>query len=189
MKPFYHIHVTSSQETPPNWKETIIGLRNGSTHQTDSMKTKHFIPKTPDIKKDVSSCLSLAKSTFNSNSRIKIELLGNLELFTQNYSTTHYRELHFKLFIPSTLISTQLQTLNDMCSHYKLALSTNPRTIHHDGISQFLNDRLYEGDFKSTNAKIKTIKDALHAHGIKLLSITDEDNLYDSNKQVDSWWA
>lgn len=172
----FHAHLTMNVSVPEikGWKPTTIIL-SGEKEQTDVMLTKHyFVPsrKTPtvdDIYADIKNTCENVKVL-----RVKIE---HESLPTVAPSEKTYRECHIKIFVPHGI----------SCEYPDgYVRSRNPKQVSDDGSIFFLNRRWYSGSIESIN---KELQDLVLDPAIQIHETKVESTIFDSNKELDAWWA
>lgn len=177
LKGKFHVHLTIENESPikiKSWKQTIVLLSKENRSQLDIMFTKHyFVPsiktKTVDcIKKDVAKYVDFLEKLGVKVVRVKLE---HESLPTNPPSVSHYRECHIKVF------EDKLQQIPD-----GFVKSQNPVE---KGV-YFINKRWYSGGVDSIQKEVESVVTLL---GDAVKEVKVESIVYDTNKQLDKWWA
>lgn len=185
-----HAHITIEGPNvrfscPKGWKVTIIVLNNFVQEQQDIIITRHFLigsKKTPKIS-DIYEEMNRASDELTSKGRTVLRLkLEHETLPSFEPSIEHYRECHVKIKHPRNVeIATipgfvpSRNVLEDVDAH---------RTV-------FLSARYYAGTLQNVDSTIdcavETIKE-LNPNA-RILSVRKESIVFDSNLEMDNWWA
>lgn len=193
LKGRFHAHITFLEalgvevSTPPHgWKNTIILLEKGERKQTDVMVTRHFMlgsAKTPTV-----------------SSVMKILYATGTELKQQGREVTRVKLEHEDLptLMPSIANYREAHVLVKMPKGWKFFMpvkgwvrSSNPMTQEAHCETFFFNKRFRRGTVEEIDHNIKAEVWAMMRLNKEctIVSTKIESTVYDSNQQLDQWWA
>lgn len=186
----FHAHITfvsnnDDIQCPKGWKSTIIVLNKDNREQRDVMITRHFMlgsaknPTFASIHKDCDLAkvqLGVAGYTVV---RVKIE---HEDLPTLPPSDRHYRECHIKIRKPVTYNIVPVEGFVE---------SRNAMEVTDTHSVVFMNARYYRGtvsfvDWK-TDTLVQQFKDLNPT--CEVLEVKKESTVFDTNLNLDKWWA
>lgn len=160
-----HAHLTLkdlSLPTPKGWKRTEILLTNGSREDHDVMLTRHFKSDLTKVMEEIAKIRGVE--------RVKIERTRTW----QEVDREHYAEFHVKVPEGATAPTAS-----------GWARSRNPRDRGNDGrLRYFFNKRVYSGKMEEIIEEVKR-----ELYGIDYVELKIEQNIFDSNRSHDAWWA
>lgn len=173
-------------------KVTIIELSDFSgRHQRDVMTTQHYRIDTPDAVARIvdqldALCGELSAAGF-AVVRVKLEheSLPTLKRFTG----ANYREAHLKLHIEPERYEEVMSWLRAQAPRLGYVPSRNPLAVSRGRVVQFVNMRLYEGTLADTDQRIDAVAEAIRDHGVHVGEVKRETTVFDSNLELDRWWA
>lgn len=173
-------------------KLTVIDLDDfRGRAQRDVMTTQHYRIEGDGAVRQILSELQALTGELGEAGfevvRVKLEheSLPTLPVF----DGTNYREIHIKLRIAPARFDEALAWLREVSGQWGFVPSSNPRAIHGDHIVQFVNLRLYEGTLAETEAVVESLVEALTAHGLDVAEVKQETAVFDTNLDLDRWWA
>jgi hypothetical protein len=185
----FHAHITvhtnQDFQPPKGWKTTIILLTKDNKDQKDIMITKHYMTGRNNIK-TVQDIVNNIKntSTMLSNNGISVirEKLEHESLPTISPAENFYRECHIKIRVPNNV---KLNTIDNFVQ------SRNPMELTENYSTVFLNSRYYNGSVQEIDANIeKSVEEIKRINTCcEILEIKKESTIYDTNLQLDKWWA
>lgn len=168
MKLHCHITLPRAQKPPRGWKKTEIVLANSSMTQTDYMVTKHFAVGRGKFKSlqditdyCVKTCASLG------GIRVKLEQESDFHL---PITDSNYVELHLKVNGEAHLGAGWANSMNP-----------NEQVT---GQERFYSKRIRSGS--SVYTVVQTERAKLK---VPYVELKVEHVIYDSNPELDSWWA
>ena len=191
LKGKFHAHITVRESTartwivPKGWKTTIIVLNRENRSQKDLMITRHFMlgsEKTPDMV-SIMDEMELATQDMSAQGydilRAKLEH-ESLPTLAPAHDT--YREAHVKIQVPTGVL---LQTVPDY------VMSSNPMVSYPEYKVLFLNARYYEGTTEEVDRhvdySVAMIKQANPQ--CTVMEVKKETTVFDTNHNLDKWWA
>lgn len=186
----FHAHLTiltdkPNFECPKGWKVTIILLRKGDVEQQDIMITKHFVKGTPKTPKTLSIYVDCERA------KLELEYAGHKVIRTKIEheslptfapSEAHYRECHVKIKKP---VGTKLIAVPGFVE------SNNPMEVTDTHSTVFLNARFYSGSVNEVDETVDSMIDQVRKLNplCTILEAKKESAIYDSNLNLDKWWA
>ena len=173
----YHAHLTvfgADEYTPHGWKKTDIILEKDNRTQIDTMLTKHYQLG----KKGIHTIQDIIEDAPTSNqlkvTRLKIE--QDSDFFLPVTKET-YLEIHM-------LCEGEKKPKGEWVR------SRNPKSLSPEGVPRyFFNMRLYEGNGRGVKSLANLIQVDLFEQGFDYLEFKVEQVVFDSNREMDSWWA
>lgn len=173
-------------------KITIIDLYDfKGNSQKDCMFTKYYnISHETAVDLIIDDLNGFAKDLINSGyavMRIKLEHEGMPTL--PNFNKENYREVHVKMQIPKEEYDEKMKVLKESSTRFGYVPSRNPSAREEDVVHQFINLRYYEGTLGSVDAKVASLSDFLKNNGIEVEEIKKETTVFDTNHDLDKWWA
>lgn len=196
----YHVHFTI-HGTPDDarkvanitgTKPTIIHLYSSAKTQVDPMLTKYFSPRSDQ---DVTTIMNDIRHIGNRITecgtpliRTKLEYIDEIQddLVLDDHT---YVEAHLKMVALMDDYDTMLGTATTLGKENGFALSRNPNDIHRGKIRHFANMRIKTGNAIGAKSRVRDIENILTDHGIAIQETKIELNVYDSNHDIDRWWA
>lgn len=173
-------------------KLTVIDLENfRGRAQRDVMTTQHYrVEGSGAVREIIESLRELTRELGEEGFevvRVKLEheSLPTLPVF----DGSNYREIHVKLRVDPARFDEELAWLREVSGRWGFVPSSNPRAIHGDHIVQFVNLRLYEGTLEETEAVVADLVSALVARGLDVAEVKQETAVFDTNLDLDRWWA
>ena len=174
-----HVYIEYSENLPrvKGWKQTRIELVKGDRSQKDLMFTRHFqVPsrRNPDFATVQKRVIDFSNKLRQEVLRVKIE---HQEFKTLPISPENYREYHY-LFLRSS--EDSLPPILEGWVLSRNLDNTDPKLL-------FYNKRVRHGNIKEQDAK--AFNEAMSLEGVSLEGFKEETVVYDSNPDMDSWWA
>ena len=195
MKPFleghFHAHITVRNDTedpyfpPKGWKTTIIILNKADRSQRDAMITRHFMlgsEKTPDMLSIMAELDKASQSMTANGYEVLRSKLEHESLPTLPPSAETYREAHIKIRKP---LSTKLLPLGEFVQS-RNAMETSDT---HEVV--FLNARWYAGTVDAVDAYVDVAVKLFQEMNpdAEVLDVKKETTVFDTNLNLDKWWA
>lgn len=185
-----HAHITIEGANvrfscPKGWKVTIIVLNNEVQEQQDIIITRHFLigskktPKVSDIYEEMNRASDYLKSIERTVLRMKLE---HEELPSFEPSVEHYRECHIKIRHPR---KDQLLSIPGFVPSRNVLEDVDVQRI------AFLSARYYTGTLQNVDFAIDCAVETIRQlnPNAKILSVRKESIVFDSNLEMDKWWA
>lgn len=185
-------------------KLTVIDLYAQSLLDRECMITNHFVTgyRGFDSANQIITHLQQVASEINKTLNVEVVRIKlEHELFhprslesqiTQSLYQYDYTECHIKVLIPPSI---QLSQIRELAELFSWRLSSNPFSVSNDGIVQFINKRFYTNDYNSCDI-LQLINDSvddmifkLYNTGVDIIECKVETAVYDSNADLDAWWA
>jgi hypothetical protein len=185
----FHAHITIETtevgfRPPKGWKTTIIILNKDNRIQQDIMVTRHFVVNSPirtlkSIQEELSLATDILQEDGHKILRVKLE---HESLPTVYPSESFYRECHIKIKKP---IDIALITIPGFVQ------SKNPMIQDLLTETVFLNARYYSGSIEEIDKSINCAYGQISElnPNCKILEVKIESTVYDSNLELDKWWA
>ena len=185
-----HAHITIADDSttficPKGWKIAIIVLNNQIKTQKDVIITRHFgigSTKTPtmnDIYDSVKyAIIELKEQGINIlRAKLEHETLPSLEPCKE-----HYRECHLKFKHPK---NEPLITIPGYVASRNIMEEIDTHSI------AFLSARYYAGSLILVDTAIDIASETIKILNPKaeLLSVHKESIVFDTNPEMDNWWA
>lgn len=198
------IDVLKKAATIAKGKLTVIDLDAHGTQDRECMITNHFVTgyrgfdNADKIITHLKHLTSKINQTFDAEViRIKLEheLFHPRSLTSQINQSLYcydYTECHIKVLIPPSMQLTQIKELAEL---FSWRVSSNPFSVSDDGIVQFINRRFYTKEYSSCdilqliNKSIDDMMIKLYNTGVDIIERKVETAVYDSNVDLDAWWA
>ncbi len=173
-------------------KITVIDLYTfDGRAQKDCMVTKYYFTKTPDeiykLIKDLHKTAEAISLLGYKVLRIKLEH-ESLPTF-QEFNKENYREIHIKMRIGKINYNKTMEFLKENSKKFGYVPSSNPMSIETETVHQFINIRYYDGDLYAVNNRVNVLTDFLRAHDIDVEEVKMETAVFDTNIDLDRWWA
>lgn len=208
----FHSHLTIKCDTLEVLKEaaslakgklTVIDLAANKNVGRECMITNHFVTgyhgfdSSAHIIDHLKNVASKINSTLDAEViRIKVEheLFHPRSLASQINQSLYqydYTECHIKVLIPPTI---PIDCIRQIAESANWRLSSNPFSVSDDGIVQFINKRFYTNDNSGCDI-LTLINDSVDNMvrqiypGVDIIECKIETAVYDSNADLDAWWA
>lgn len=197
------VNVLKQAVTIAKGKLTVIDLANSDVHGRECMVTNHFVTGYRGFENVDQIIAHMKQVAANINKLIDVDVVRikvEHELFHPksapsqiNQSLYHYNytECHIKTLIKSS----DKNKLTGIATNSGWKLSSNPFSVSSRGIVQFINKRFHPNDYKGVDM-LKLIKNSvdqmanrLCITGYDILECKIETAVYDSNSDLDAWWA
>jgi hypothetical protein len=198
------IDVLKKAATIAKGKLTVIDLDAHGSQGRECMITNHFVTgyrgfdSADKIITHLKQIASKINQTFNAEViRIKLEheLFHPRSLSSQINQSLYcydYTECHIKVLIPPNI---QLRQIKELAELFSWRLSSNPFNVSDNGIVQFINRRFYTREYSDYDI-LQLINDSvddmivkLYNTGVDIIERKVETAVYDSNVDLDAWWA
>lgn len=190
LKGKFHAHITLLTEddhfvAPKGWKTTIILLAKGDRTQKDVMITRHYhtdTTKTQNVKDMVDNMKDTSVELFANGHTVLRMKLEHESLPTLNPTEQNYRECHIKV----------KKKVNDVLRIPEgLVQSRNPMVVTDTHETVFYNARFYKGTVEQIDKDVEMHVLELVAmnQDIQVLEVKVESTVWDTNLQLDKWWA
>jgi len=172
-------------------KLTVIDLHNfDGRHQSDVMLTCYFHDTQPGAVGRFATRLAgyaqnLQEHGFNVlRGKMEHESLPSISPYTK----ANYHEVHFKLLIEESKFESIFEKLKKLSGSYGFVPSQNPYEKKDNGVTQFINLRIYDGTQESADQKVHEIHTVLEELDLKVLETKRETIVFDTFRKLDQWW-
>ena len=198
----FHAHLTVAAESS-QWetlrqkcrqrkaKLTIVDLENLSGRsQTDVMATCYFQdPQAGAVERITAELAATAEALEEAGfpvlrAKLEHETAPSLPAFDRQ----HYHEIHIKLDLPADGCQRAYQQLLAMGKEHDFVPSKNPFDRRGDRVTQFVNKRLYDGDWSTADRSLEMLLAALREASFEVVEVKRETVVFDTNQQLDQWW-
>lgn len=172
-------------------KLTVIDLSNQDRHQRDVMTTQHYRIEAYDAVQQITDQLIELCDGLEADGykvlRVKLEHESLPTL--ARFSEAQYREVHIKLKISPEEYDHRFKMLKELGKVHNFVPSSNPNERKEEYVTQFVNMRIYDGDLANADTQISKVQDALNEHGFTIAQTKAETTIFDTNLELDRWWA
>ena len=104
------------------------------------------------------------------------------------YDATHYHEIHVKLRLPTTSYQRDYECLRSLGEQHQFVPSRNPLDTDDDGVTQFVNQRIYAGTQADADSSVDAMLVALKREDFEVIEVKRETVVFDTDQQLDAWW-
>ena len=172
-------------------KLTIVDLENTSGQsQTDVMTTSYYRDNADGAVARIAKQLADTSEAL-SNSQFKViraklehESLPSLDTFSE----TNYHEIHVKLLIPDSAYQETHQALVTIGAKKGFVPSRNPLGQKEEGVTQFINQRIFSGSHEQADEKISDMLKSIEHLQLSVIEVKRETVIFDTHQKLDQWW-
>ncbi len=173
-------------------KPTLVDLQDFlGSRAVDAMVTKHYFDDKSGAVARIASDLELVSRGLTNLGLIvlRVKLEHESQPSLQEFSEETYREVHVRLALDSQSHAKSMEFLKENARTFGYAPSANLFSTKGDVIGQFLTLRHYSGNVEESNNKIQDLLGFLDSNAILVTEVKREVVAFDTNLQLDKWWA